>query len=192
MINEFVCRKFHRIKRAKDKGYNYVCMSYKRNNMLRREDNDGNILVGCSKFCAFKNCPYVDPSCALRKAVDKITTEEEARVICATCARFERCACRIDNGDRPDDRSVTNSCATCRLYKGSGHFRCNMQPYTINFGRDYDGGRCPICGEELKQVKAKTFETFILGRYEHDRSFANNFLREMDNTLAIKEILRFN
>ena len=67
-----------------------------------------------------------------------------------------------------------------------------MQPYTINFGRDYDGGRCPICGEELKQVKAKTFETFILGRYEHDRSFANNFLREMDNTLAIKEILRFN
>ena len=192
VINEFVCRKFHRIKRAKDKGYNYVCMSYKHNNMLRREDGDGNILVGCSKFCAFKNCPYVDPSCALRKAVDKITTEEEARVICATCARFERCSCRIDNGDRPEDRSVANSCATCRLYKGSGHFRCNMQPYTINFGRDYDGGRCPICGEELKQVKAKSFETFILGRYEHDRSFANNFLREMDNTLAIKEILRFN
>ena len=194
VINEFVCsaHSTHRIRRAKDNGYNYVCMSYKRNNMLRTQDEEGNILVGCSKFCAFKNCPYVDPDCALRREVDRITTEEEARVICASCSEFEKCKCRIDNGDRPEDKSVGVSCMTCRLYKSAGGFRCNMQPYTINFGRDYESGNCPICGSTLSQVKANTFETFILGRYEHDHSFANNFLREMDNTLVIKEILRFN
>ena len=195
VINEFVCSKHstHRIRRAKDKGYNYVCMSYKRNNMLRRQDEKNNVLVGCSKFCAFKNCPYVDSKCELRRVVDNITTEEEARVICSACDSFEHCDCRIDNCDRPKDKSVTNSCAVCRLYKRSGRpFRCGMQPYTINFGKDYEDGQCPICGARIEQIRQNTFETFILGRYEHDHSFANNFLREMDNTLVVKDILRFN
>ena len=132
-----------------------------------------------------------DPDCALRRELDEIASEEEARVICAECRKFKTCDCRIDNGDRADDKPVARSCNICSRAKKAGKAsRCGVQPYTITFGRDYTAP-CPICNGLLKPVQANTFETFILGRYEHDHSFAQNFLREMNNTLDIKKILRF-
>ena len=199
MINEFVCETNprHRITRASGKGYNYVCMSFKREIMMRTKDEEGNDLVGCSKLCAVKNCPIKDDECALRKKLDVISTEEEAREICSRCKRFHSCDCRIDNGDREKDKPVAKSCATCRRITAWSLFPCGIRPYTINFGRDFSDADCPRCRNErriqskLKQVTANTFETFIQKRYEHDPKFAFNFGRELDKTLILKDVLKF-
>ena len=194
VVNEFVCEgnSRHRIKRAKDKGYDYVCMSAARNKMFRTQDENGNNIVGCSKLCAFRNCPYVKDGCKLRKKIDMISNEEEAKLICAACKKWDSCDCRIDNGNRPGDKSVLNSCHLCnRFSKASRGFTCGTHPYAINFGVDYKKGKCPKCQHNLLQVEANTFETFILGRYENDKSFCDNFKREMENTLNIKTIIKF-
>ena len=200
MINEFVCERNprHRITRASGKGYNYVCMSFKREVMTRTKDMDGNNLVGCSKLCALRNCPRKDDECALRKKLDLISTEEEAREICSRCKRFHSCDCRIDNGDREKDKPVAKSCAECGYIRAGSIFPCGVKPYTINFGTDFSDADCPLCSAQsryssskLKQVASNTFETFVKKRYEHDRQFPHNFKREMDKTLDLKQVMEF-
>ncbi|MBQ7712754.1 MAG: DEAD/DEAH box helicase family protein [Clostridia bacterium] len=179
-FSEFVCpqNKLHRIRRSKENDYAYLCMSREKKIMWRDSDCKTTNLVGCSKLCAVKNCRQKPSDCLITEETD----EGNARVICLSCRHRDNCMCNTKI-------SVANSCMDCNC---SSSFRCGTKPYVIDFGADYKSGKCPYCGVNLLQIKPNSFETFIRERYERDRCFAKNFLGEAQNTLTIKEIIKFN
>ena len=178
VIHEFVCDAdpTHRLRRDKENGFAYRCVSKEQNKMYRREEM-GDIFVECRKLCAVKNCPHKPEGCLITDRTD----DAEAQSICIQCRQYKDCKCRMD-------LFVEESCAQCDF---EARFKCGMHPYSINFGPDYKKGECPMCGGNMVQIKQNSFETFIRGRYENDSRFADNFLIETKNTLDIKNILRF-
>jgi len=190
VINEFVCANNprHRIKRVKDNNYDYACLSRYRNKMRRLWSDEGDNIVGCSKWCVFQHCPSagMGDNCALRKNKDTIKTPNAAKLICLRCNDYEKCDCRID------DAGLAGSCARCTMVK-SKRMTCGIKrPYEINFGTDYQNADCPLCGGVLKQIVANTFETYVRDRYENDKEFCLHFATELEKTLQIKQIITFN
>ena len=183
VINEFVCEfdPTHRLRRNKQNGFDYRCMAIGQNRMYRREA-EGNIIVECRKLCAVKNCPRKPNGCLINEQTD----DENAYRICINCPQSDTCKCNMTI-------PVGESCVSCENITPRTRFACGMQPYSIDFGPDYNSGYCPICKDQkLLQVKQNSFETFIRSRFEHDSFFADHFRDTTKNTLKIKSILKFN
>ena len=180
-INEFVCKKnpIHRIRRIKEKNYDYLCMATVSKKMMFDQE-DGKIIVGCTKLCALTHCPRKPKDCLITEDMD----ESRAINVCLACKSRKNCKCRMDT-------PVSQSCLACKF---EARFLCGMHPYAIDFGSDYKNARCPVpgCNGKLEKKRQNSFETFIRERYEHDEAFADHFRREMKNTLDIKAILQFN
>lgn len=181
------------IKRRNSKeGGQYMCLAVNNSGKggMCNNGEKGDRQLYCKKICAIAHCDkfangYMKGKCeALNYYIENPSANDLALMEkCENCDYKSECPskCRVRDG-----ADAISGCMNCE------HATCFPKPHVISFNDKWEA-ECPVCGEKLKPVVAKTFETYIRSAYDYladgGKSFCDNLLKETAKVSEIQEIL---